>query len=405
MSLLAVYGDRPLLIESGAGCSVVDQNGRRYLDCVTGIGVNALGYGHPAVTGPLLEQASTGVLHTSNLHRHQYQEELASMLARWTGLEWVFFSNSGTEAMEAALKAARALANRRGRKRHRIVAIDNGFHGRTAGALAITGREKYRRPFEPLPEVAVFVAANDTTGLEAAVNEDTIAIVAETVQGEGGIHLLSEEFLTAIRRLATASDAVWIADEVQCGLGRTGKRFAYEHYPAAGMPDIVVTAKPLAGGLPLGATIFSEAAASAFGPGTHGTTFGGGPLACRVALSVLREIDRLMPEIEANGAYFLERLRAIRSPLVKEVRGIGLMAGIELDRPGDEFVRRALAEGMVINCTHETVLRLLPPYVISRAEIDFACDTVERILDAQYDELNTVPECTSPLRASAPALP
>jgi acetylornithine/succinyldiaminopimelate/putrescine aminotransferase len=278
--LLPVYGTRPLLVERGEGCYVFDAEGRRYLDVITGIGVNALGYGHPALVTAIREQA-TMCVHSSNLHRHPYQEALAARLAAWSGLDLVFLSNSGTEAMEAALKAARARANALGRRRQRIVALEGSFHGRSAGALAVTGQGKYRDPFGPLTPDVVFVGANDMAALRAAVNEETIAIVAETILGEGGVVPLTAEFLEGIRGLATRREALWIADETQCGLGRTGERFAYQRFGL--LPDVVVTAKPLGGGLPLGATMFSAEAGAALGQGMHGTTFGGGPLACRVA--------------------------------------------------------------------------------------------------------------------------
>lgn len=383
--LLPTYGRRPLLIEHGEGCYLFDDAGNKYLDFITGIGVNALGYGHPAILRPLREQAGL-CIHTSNLHRHPYQGELAARLAAWSGLDRVFLSSSGTEAMEAALKAARARANRNGRTRHRIIALENGFHGRTAGALAITGQSKYRDPFLPLVPDVVFIPANDEASLASAADETTIAIVAETIQGEGGIHPLSESFLKAIRTTADKRDALWIADETQCGLGRTGERFAWQRYPNAGRPDIAVTAKPLAGGLPLGATMFSESAGAAITEGMHGTTFGGGPLTCRVAIAFLDEVDRLLPSIRLHGAYLHDQLRQTLagSPLVREIRGHGLMAGIELTVNGEDYVRRALDGGLVINCTHGNVLRLLPPYVASLAEIDRACATLRNVLAVTY---------------------
>ena len=368
--LLPTYGSRPLMVERGEGCYLFDPNGRKYLDFITGIGVNALGYNHPAITAAIRDQAGLCV-HTSNLHMHRYQEKLAERLAEWSGLDFVFLSNSGAEAMEAALKAARGLANKQGRRRHRIISLENSFHGRTAGALAITGQPKYRDPFAPLIPDVVFIPANDVGALEAAANEETIAIVTETIQGEGGIYPLENSFMEAI---ANQHGALWIADETQCGLGRTGERFAYQPH----RPDIVVTAKPLAGGLPLGATMFSALAACGIDPGMHGTTFGGGPLACRVALAFLDETERLLPEIRRNGEYLHERLRELRHTL--EIRGRGLMAGIQLAEPGEPFVRKARDAGLVINCTHGNVLRLLPPFIAGRAEIDQACSILAKVL-------------------------
>ncbi len=381
--LLPTYGPRTLMVERGRGCYLIDADGKNYLDFITGIGVNALGYGHPRLLRELHEQAAL-CIHTSNLYMHPFQGELAARLKQWSGLDRVFFSNSGTEAMEAALKAARARANQDGRRHQRIIALENGFHGRTAGALAITGQAKYREPFQPLIPDVIFVPANDAPALEAAANEDTIAIVAEPIQGEGGIFPLTTEFLAAIRRLTNQRDALYIADETQCGLGRTGERFAYQLHPTVAPPDVVVTAKPLAGGLPLGATIFSERAGEAITKGLHGTTFGGGPLACRVAIAFLEEVEQLLPVIRQNGAYLHQRLRALQSacPIVQEIRGHGLMAGIELAVPGEKYVEHAMQQGLLINCTHTNVLRLLPPYIIGPKEIDRACAVLHKVLNA-----------------------
>lgn len=378
-ALLPTYGHRPLSIERGQGCLVYDESGRAYLDFITGIGVNALGYSHPRVVREIQLQAAL-CIHTSNLHLHPYQDSLAAKLCEWSGLNRVFLSNSGSEAMEAALKAARARANRAGRTRHRIIALHNGFHGRTAGSLAVTSKPEYREPFHPLVPDVVFLPANDVDALRNAAGDDLIAIVAETIQGEGGIFPLTPDFLHAIRATATRHDALWIADETQCGLGRTGARFAWQQHSGAGRPDIIVTAKPLAAGLPLGATIFSADAGAAISQGMHGTTFGGGPLTCRVALAFLEEVDRLLPAIRDNGLYLHAQLRELACPIVKEVRGRGLMAGIEIDAPGEPYVRKALDAGLVINCTHGNVLRLLPPYIAGRPEIDQACAILRRIL-------------------------
>ncbi|MBM3793431.1 MAG: aminotransferase class III-fold pyridoxal phosphate-dependent enzyme [Acidobacteria bacterium] len=361
---LPLYGPRALTVERGEGCYVIDPTGRRYLDFLTGIGVNALGYGHPAILAAMREQVERCV-HTSNLHTHPYQNLLAEQLARWSGLNQVFLSNSGTEAMEAAMKAAKARANQRGQRRHRIVALENSFHGKTAGALAMTGQPKYRDPFLPLFPDVVFVPLNNVAALKQAATGDTIAIVAETILGEGGIYPLEASFLSAVRAVAEQRNALWIADETQCGLGRTGERFAYQSFPETGLPDIVVTAKPLGGGLPLGATIFSSAAATAMETGMHGTTFGGGPLACRAAIAFLNEAERLLPSIRRCGDYLHQQLRRLQMtvPRIREIRGRGLMAGIELSVAGEPIVQRALREGLVINCTHGHVLRLLPPYI------------------------------------------
>lgn len=376
--LLPVYERHPLVLDYGEGCHVYDTDGHRYLDFITGIGVNALGYAHPRVSRVIAEQAGR-CLHTSNLFYHAFQGPLAARLAEWSGLSRTFFSNSGTEAMEAALKAAKAY----GRGRHGMVALENSFHGRSIGSLSITGQEKYRHAFQPLLSGVKFIEANDIEALRDVVNSETTAIVTEVIQGEGGIYPLSEEFLREVRLVADRHDALWIADETQCGLGRTGWRFAYQRF-ANLLPDIVVTAKPLAGGLPLGATIFSERAAQAIGKGMHGTTFGGGPLACRVALEVLEVIDGLLPRVVRAGAYLHDRLRELqrRHDVIEEIRGVGMMAGIQLRVAGGPYVEKAARRGLLINCTHETVLRLLPPLIAREAEVDEAMATLEVVLSA-----------------------
>lgn len=377
-NLLPLAGRSALVIESGQGCYVFDAAGRRYLDAITGIGVNALGYAHPRITAALRDQAGRSI-HTSNLFHNPYQDELAGRLCRMTGLDRAFFSSTGTEAVEAALKAVRA------RRSGCIVAMERSFHGRTIGALAVTGRPNYREPFGPLTPKVAFVEPNDRAALERAFGAGGVAgIILEPVLGEGGIIPLNAAFLQLARELATRHGALLIADEIQSGLGRTGRHFAYEE---SGIhPDIVALAKPLAAGIPLGATLFTEEAAAALPPGTHGTTFGGGPLACRVALEFLDAMEELLPDIRSAGAQLFSGLRRLerKHPVIAEIRGRGLMIGIQLDRPGEPFVERARELGLLINCTHETVLRLLPPFTLSS---DQAQEIVE-ILDAVLSELS-----------------
>lgn len=371
--LLPVYSRPPITFARGEGCWLYDTTGRRYLDLLSGIGVNALGHGHPRLVRAITEQAARG-LHVSNLFHHPYQAPLADRLLALAGgaHEFVFFSNSGSEAMEAALKAAKA------RGRHGLVALAHGFHGSTAGALSITAAAKYRAPFEPLVPGAGFVEPEDLDALRAAVSEQTAAIIVEPIQGEGGIRPMSEAFLREAQRLARAHDALFIADETQCGLGRTGEWFAFER--VAGLtPDIVVTAKPLAAGLPLGAALFNARAAEGLGPGSHGTTFGGGPLACRVALEVLEVIEELRPAIRTNGAYLLARLEELGGVAV---RGRGLMAGVELGYPAAPVAAALLERGVIVNATAHSVLRLLPPFIITRAEIDQALEPMRAIIEA-----------------------
>lgn len=351
-----------MTVTHGDGCYLYDAEGRRYLDFITGIGVNALGHNHPAITRAITTQASR-LLHSSNLYHNEYQRPLAQRLAAISGLSHVFFTNSGAEAIEVALKTAKASGRRE------LVAIENGFHGRTAGALSITSDRKYRAPFEPLLTGVTFIPANDPVALRAAVSERTAAIVVETIQGEGGINPMTESFLREVRRAATESGALWIADETQCGLGRTGHYFAYQRFDGL-LPDIVTTAKPLAAGIPLGATIFSERAAAMIKAGEHGSTFGGGPLACRVALAVLDAVEELLPNIRATGAYLRERL----GEFGYTVRGEGMMAGMQLDEPGSAIVDEARKNGLLVNCTHETVLRILPPFIATKAHVDEAIE-------------------------------
>jgi acetylornithine/N-succinyldiaminopimelate aminotransferase len=375
--LLPLAGRAPLTIASGEGCFVFDTEGRRYLDAITGIGVNALGHSHPRIVAALRDQAQL-CIHTSNLFHNRYQGELAERLCRMTGMDRAFFSSSGTEAVEAALKAVRA----HGRVIHRdkigLVALHNSFHGRTFGSLAITGQPKYRQPFEPLSPRVMFVEANDACGLERAVNEDTAGIIVEPVLGEGGIFPLEADFLRLARELAMRSGALLVADEIQSGLGRTGRHFAYQE--SGIQPDIVVLAKPLGGGLPLGATLFTENAAAALPPGSHGATFGGGPLACRLALEFLSVLETVLPNIRERGEQLLEGLRELRErhPMIREVRGKGLMIGIQLDRAGGPIVERARELGLLVNCTHDTVLRLLPPFTLTGEEADQIIQILDR---------------------------
>ena len=379
--LLQVYHREPLLVDSGRGCWLFDQAGNHYLDAITGIGVNALGHGHPRVLAALLEQAQR-CLHTSNHVYHRYQGELAERLCGISGLDRAFFCSTGTEAMETALKAVRSYGRARETKKTRLVALRRSFHGRTLGALAITGQPAYRRLFEPLTPEVTFVEPNDCHGLANAVSKNTAGIVVEPVLGEGGVIPLNAGFLRLARDLATQADAVLVADEIQCGLGRTGRYFAYEW--AGIRPDIVTVAKPLAAGLPLGAVLFTERMAATLPRGMHGTTFGGGPLACRVALEFLAVLDEVLPRISHLGAGLLHGLHRLREkhPAIVEIRGKGLMIGLELSCPGRPVVERALEQGLLINCTQRTVLRLLPPYILSEDE---AREIIQR-LDATLEQ-------------------
>ncbi len=379
--LLQNYARYPLVLHRGKGCYVYDTSGKRYLDLIAGIGVNALGYAHPRLTKVIRHQAGL-LLHTSNLYYHEYQGPLAARVARASGLDRVFFSNSGTESMEGALKMARAYGRKTGPEKYQIVSLENSFHGRTFGALSITGQEKYRRDFEPLLTGVHFVPRNDITALEQVVSGHTAAIVFELVQGEGGIHPLTAEYVRKARELADRHDALLIFDEIQCGVGRPGTYFAYQLIDPPVLPDVMVAAKPLACGIPLGVIAANERAAAAITSGMHGSTFGGGPLACRVALEFFDILDPLLPQIVQVGAYFRMRLTELakRYSFIKEVRGFGLMIGVELDIPGKQIVLDAIEQGLLINCTHDTVLRMLPPYILTEHDVDRAITVLNKVL-------------------------
>ncbi len=369
--LLQNYARYPLLLERGKGCYVFDASGKRYLDLLAGIGVSALGHAHPRLTKVIREQSAL-LLHTSNLYYHQYQGPLAERLAKASGLQRTFFCNSGAESMEGALKMIHSHGRKINPEKFEIVALQNSFHGRTFGALSITGQEKYRRDFEPLVPGARFVPQNDGTALEQTVSEKTAGIVIEWIQGEGGINPISDEFARKARELADRYDALLVFDEIQCGVGRPGTYFAYQLANPVVLPDIMVAAKPLACGIPLGVIVANEKAAQSIAAGMHGSTFGGGPLACRVALEFMDILEGLLPHIQQMGAYFQMKLEELakRYKFIKEVRGRGLMLGVELNMPGKQIVLDAMQEGVLLNCTHDTVLRMLPPYIITEKEVD-----------------------------------
>jgi acetylornithine/N-succinyldiaminopimelate aminotransferase len=374
--LLPTYKRQPVVMTYGRGAYVFDSSGKKYLDFLGGIAVNALGHAHPRIVKVISREAGRAI-HLSNLYHNAFQGPLARKLSAWSGLDRVFFTNSGTEAVDGAMKLARLCARTSQEpagttaKKHRFLALENSFHGRTFGAISVTSTEKYRLPFAPVVPGAEFVRFNDVADLESKFCDSVCAILIETVQGEGGIYSVSETFWNRARELATQHGALLIADEIQCGLGRTGRFFAYQKFSTK--PDIVLIAKPLAAGLPLGAILTTEAVASFVSPGMHGTTFGGGPLACAAALEFLRivEDDRLLENIRARSAELLEGLAklAAKFDFIREIRGEGLMIGIELTIEGAPFVTEAMGRGLLINCTHDFTLRLLPPFIITRAQV------------------------------------
>ena len=372
--VLQNYARYPVALRRGKGTWLYDFNGKRYLDLISGIGVNALGHGHPRLTRVIREQAGL-LIHCSNLYYHEYQGKLAEKLAKMSGLQRSFFCNSGTEAMEGAIKMIRAHGNGISSDKIEIVALENSFHGRSLGALSITGQPKYRKDFEPLLAGPRWINANDMTALEAAVNANTAAIVLEGIQGEGGIYPMYAEFLRKARALADAHNALLVFDATQCGVGRTGQWFSHQLIAPDVHPDVMVTAKPLSCGLPLGVVMCNERAAAAIRPGMHGSTFGGGPLACRAALEFIDIMENgLLEQVGRVGEYFRAGLRELQTKhsFIREVRGAGLMIGVELDRPGKPYVARGMEEGLLFNATHETVLRFLPPYILTEREVDRA---------------------------------
>jgi predicted acetylornithine/succinylornithine family transaminase len=378
--LLQNYARYPLALHRGKGCYVYDLDGKRYLDLISGIGVNSLGYAHPRITKIIRQQAGL-LLHTSNLYYHEYQGKLAERLAKVSGLQRSFFCNSGAESMEGALKMIRAHGNSISPNKTEIIALENSFHGRTLGALSITGQPKYRKDFEPLLPGARFVQRNDLKELEAAFSENTAGIVLEFIQGEGGIYPVSEAFARKARELADKYNALLVFDEIQCGVGRPGAYFAYQLLDPVLLPDIVLAAKPMACGIPLGVIIMNEKAAATIKPGMHGSTYGGGPLACRVALEFFDILDDLLPSINTVGGYFRMRLTEMMRtfPFLKEVRGHGLMIGVELEFSGKQMVLDGMKEGLLFNCTHDTVLRFLPPYTLTEQDVDRAMAALTRV--------------------------
>jgi acetylornithine/N-succinyldiaminopimelate aminotransferase len=385
--LLPTYERNPIHFVEGEGVHLVDEKGERYLDLLSGIGVNALGYGHPAIENAIAEQ-SRKLIHISNLYFHEGQARLALRLTKMSGMDRAFFSNSGTEAWEAALKLARAYAGLLRSEGKTIgtkfLALENSFHGRTMGSVATTHKAKYREPFDPVMPGVEFVPFNHVDDLKAKFSTDVCAVLIEAIQGEGGIRPASREYMAAARELTRSTGALLICDEIQAGLGRSGKWFAYQHYDV--QPDVTTLAKPLAGGLPLGAMLCTEEAARAIHPGMHGTTFGGGPLACAVALAIIDTIEReqLLDHVTDTGTYFhgqLDELAAKHTAIV-DVRGLGLMLAAELDSAelAKQVASAMMERRILINRTSETVLRFLPPFILGKDDVDKAIDALDSIL-------------------------
>ena len=377
-NILGTYKRTSFHPRAGKGAKLVDAEGKVYWDLLAGIAVNALGHRHPRLVKALREEANH-LLHVSNLFYHPAQGLLAERLTQLSGMPRVFFCNSGTEAVEAAVKFTRLAAP----GRSRMLALEGGFHGRTMGALALTGNEAYRKPFEPLVGETVFLPANDVAALESAATPETAAIFLEPILGEGGIVPLTAEYAQAARAAADRVGAALVFDEIQSGLGRTGHLFVFQEMGVA--PDLVTLAKPLGGGLPLGAVLVSERIAALVKPGHHGTTFGGNPIACRLGLETLSEIvdGGLLEGIRETGEWFGKKLRNAKKRskgAIVDVRGRGLMWGVELDRDAAEVQKALLQKGFVVGTSRAKVLRLLPPYVVPRPALSGFVKALEEIL-------------------------
>ncbi len=371
--LMNTYARLPVAFTHGKGAWLTDEAGERYLDALAGIAVNGLGHAHPKLTAALAEQVGR-LIHTSNIYRIREQEALADRICALTGLDEVFFANSGSEANEGALKLVRMHGHRHGNPEAQTIVMEHAWHGRTLATLAATGSEKARKGFDPLPSGFICVPYNDVGAVEKAAAADprVQAVWLEVLQGEGGIRVADAGYLRALRRLCDENAWLLMVDEVQCGIARTGRWFGYEW--AGIKPDVITLAKGLGSGVPIGAVVAGGAARGTFGPGNHGTTFGGGPLACRAGLETLRiiEEENLLTNAAAMGQRIRDGFAAALNglPGVVAIRGQGLMIGIELDRPCAELVRQALASRLLINVTQERVIRLLPPLVIGAAEAD-----------------------------------
>ncbi len=388
--LMNTYARFPITLVRGEGSWVWDIEDKKYLDLVAGIAVNALGHNHSRLLKVLREQASE-LIHVSNLYYNLPQVKLAEALTRLSFADQAFFCNSGAEANEAAVKLTRKFFKKNGEpERYQVICMQNSFHGRTLAMLSATGQSKVQKGFEPLVEGFSHVPFGDLAALEKAIQPQTAAILLEPVQGEGGVVFASEDYLRGVRKLCDEKNILLIFDEVQSGMGRTGKLFAYEHSGVT--PDIMTLAKALAGGLPIGALLATQKVAEAFQPGDHAATFGGNPLVTRVALEVLDILVGaegnlpLLKYVQEVGDYFLKQLLGLKQKhaSIVDVRGKGLMLAMELQQSGKEVVQKGMAEGLLLNCTQDKILRFVPPLIISRAEIDFAIHVLDKILSSEF---------------------
>jgi acetylornithine/N-succinyldiaminopimelate aminotransferase len=366
------YKRFPIVITKGKGCSLWDAEGKKYIDFVSGIAVCNLGHAHPRISEALSKQADI-LLHVSNLYYTEPQIELASLLTENSFADRVFFCNSGAEANEAAIKLARKYFKDKGEsKRYRIITMEKSFHGRTMATLSATGQEKIRKGFEPILEGFDYIPFNDVDAMIKSINSSTCAVLLEPIQGEGGVRCPDPDYLKAVRRLCDEKRVLLIFDEIQTGMGRTGKFFAYEHFGIE--PDIMTLAKGLANGLPIGAMLASEEVAQAFGPGAHASTFGGTPIITAASIQVVKVLleEKLFHHCAKIGAYFKERLQDFKAKheSIVDVRGMGLLLGMKLKVEGDTIVNSCMEKGFLINCIQGNILRFIPPLIIEKEEID-----------------------------------
>jgi len=380
--LFSTYKRYPIVLIRGEGSRVWDQDGKEYLDFVSGIAVCNLGHCHPKIVDAITKQART-LIHVSNLYHIKPQIELARLLVESSFADKVFFCNSGAEANEGAIKLARKyMRDTYGKERSEIIVMDNSFHGRTLATLTATGQEKFKAGFDPLMPGFKHVPFNDIEAVSQAVTDKTGAILVEPIQGEGGVNCPSDNYLPELRALCDEKKILLILDEVQVGMGRTGRLFAYEHYGIT--PDIMTLAKALAGGLPIGALLARKEVAASFTPGTHASTFGGNPLVTAAAIASLTTINNssFLEHCRTMGNYLMDQLNRLKkkNPSIREVRGKGLLVGMELDQPAADIVDKCLEKGLLINCVQEKVLRFLPPLTITKKEIDQAVSTLEEVL-------------------------
>ncbi|MFH0925130.1 MAG: acetylornithine transaminase [bacterium] len=375
------------ILTTGNGCKVFDNDGKEYIDFLSGIAVNNLGHCHPRLVKAIKDQAEK-LFHVSNLYHIEPQIRLAQLLCQHSFADKIFFCNSGAEANEAAIKLARLYARKNlGEDKFEIITMKNSFHGRTLATIAATGQEKFRKGFEPVTPGFKHVSFNDINSLEKAIDKNICAVMLEPIQGEGGINIPDNDYLDRVREICDKNNILMILDEVQTGMGRTGRLFAYEYSRI--VPDIMTLAKALGGGFPIGAMLAKDKIASAFIPGSHASTFGGNPLACSVAIAVLETIfeENLLNKCQQTSNYFLNRLKELqlRYPtVIKEVRGKGLLIGMELNVPGQDIVKRCMEDGFLINCTAEKVLRFAPPLIIEQIEIDRLIKSLENFFNGVF---------------------